>query len=97
MHVKGEEHLVSRDVYKAIGYADKNSKKTIKNLVPHKYKLRLGDVKPPLNQREDIFLLHKDTVLLKEPGLYCSLLHCKKAETKPFMELAVETVLQREV
>ena len=65
VHVKGEECLVSRDVYMAIGYEKENGKKAIQNLVPSKYKLRFGDVKPSLNQGEDIFLLHKDTVLLK--------------------------------
>ena len=69
----------------------------IQNLVPSKYKLRFRDVKPSLNQGEDIFLLHMDTVLLKEPGLYCFLLRCKRDEAEPFMEWAVETVLPREV
>ena len=50
-----------------------------------------------LNQGEDIFPLHKDAVLLKEPGLYCFLLRCKKREAKPFIEWAVEAVLPREV
>ena len=53
----------------ASGYEEENSKKAIQNLVPHKYKLRFEEVKSSLNQREDIFPLHKDTVLLKEPGL----------------------------
>ena len=93
MHVKGEECLVSRDVYMAIEYEEENGKRTIQNLVPSKYKLRFGDVKLSLNQREDIFLLHKNTVLLKEPGLYCFLLRCNMPEAEPFMEWAVETVL----
>ena len=50
-----------------------------------------------LNQREDIFLLHKDTVLLQEPGLYCFLLRWKGDEAKLFMEWAVESVLPQEV
>ena len=38
-----------------------------------------------------------NTMLLKEPGLYCFLLHCKKPKAEPFMELlVVETVLPRE-
>ena len=41
--------------------------------------------------------LHPDTVLLKEPGLYCFLLRCKRDEAEPFMEWVVETVLLREV
>ena len=59
---------MSRDVYMAIGCEEENGKKAIKNLVPSKYKLRFGDVKPLLNQGEGIFPLHKDTALLKEPG-----------------------------
>ena len=31
-------------------------------------------------------MLHKDTVLLKEPGLYYFLLRCKRDEAEPFME-----------
>ena len=88
---------MSRDVYKAIGYEEENGKKAIQNVVPNKYKLRFGDVKPSLNQREDIFLLHKDTVLLKEPGLYCFLLRSKRNKAKSFMDWAVETALQQEV
>ena len=36
VHVRGEECLVSRDVYMAIGHEEKNSKKAIQNLVPSK-------------------------------------------------------------
>ena len=86
VHVKGAECLVSRDVYKAIGYEEGNGKKAIQNLVPNKSKLRFGDAKFSLNQREDIFPLHKDKVLLNEPGLYCFLSRCKKSEAEPFME-----------
>ena len=64
------------------------------NLVPSKYKLRFGDVKPSLSQEEGIFPLHKDTVLLKEPGISYFLLRCKMDEAEPLMEWAVETVLQ---
>ena len=97
MHVNGEECLVSRDVYMAVGYEEENGKKAIQNLVPKKYKLHFGDVNSSLNQQEDIFPLNKDMVLLKEPGLYCFLLRCKRDEAKPFMEWAMETVLPREV
>ena len=97
VYVKGEECLVSRDVYMAIGYEEENGKKAIQNLVPSKYKLLIGGVKPSLNQGEDIFLLQKDTALLKEPRLYCFLLRCKRDEAEPFMKGAVETVLPREV
>ena len=97
VHVNGEECLVSRDVYMAIGYEEENGKKAIQNLVPKKCKLRFGDVKPSLSRRDDIFPLDKDTVLLKEPGLYYFLLRCKRDEAEPFMEWVVETVLPREV
>ena len=59
---------------KAVGYDMENGKKAIQSLVPEKYKLRYGDVEFTLNQREEIFPLHRDTVLLKEAGLYCFLL-----------------------
>ena len=97
VYVRGEECLISRDVYKAIGYEEENGKKAVQSLVANKYKLHLWDVKFSLNQWEDILLLHKDTVLLKELGLYCFLLRCKRDEAESFMEWAVETVLQREV
>ena len=90
---EGEECLVSRDVYKAIGYEEENGKKVIQNLVPSKYKLPFGDVKPSLNQEA----LHKDTVFLIEPGPYCFLLRCKKPKAVPFTGWVVETVLPREV
>ena len=35
-------------------------------------------------------------ILLKEPGLYCFLLRCKRDEAEPFIEWVVETVLPRE-
>ena len=69
VHVNGEECLVSRDFYKAIEYEEESGKKAIQDFVLNKYKLRLGDVQLSLNPGEDIFPLHKDTVLLKEPGL----------------------------
>ena len=70
VYVKREECLMSRDVYMAIGSEEENGKKAIQNLVPSKYKLRFGNVKPSLNHREDVFSLYKDTALLKESGLY---------------------------
>ena len=97
VHVNGEECLVSRDVYMAIRYEEENSKKAIQNLVPGKYKLVFMDVKPSLRQGEDIFRLHKDTVLVKEPGLYWFLLRCKRDEAEPFNEWVAETVIPREV
>ena len=86
VHVKGEECLVSRDVYKTIGWEEEKGKKAIQNLLPGKYKLHFGDIKPSLNQREDILALHKNTGKLKQ-----------RDEAKSFMEWAVDTVLLREI
>ena len=77
---------MSRDVYMAIGCEEENGKKATRNLVPRKYELHFGDEKPSLSHGEDIFPLHKDTALLKELGLYCFLLRCKKPKAEPFME-----------
>ena len=96
VHVKGEKCLESRDVYNAIGYKEGNGKTAIQNVVPSKYKLCFGDVKPWLNQQEEIFSLHKDTFLLKEPGLSCFILRCIRDEAEPYMEWAMETFLPRE-
>ena len=74
-----------------------DKKKNIQSLVLEKYKLPFGDIKPSLEKREEIFRLYPDTVLLKEPGLYCFFWRCKKNEVEPFMEWSVKTVLQREV
>ena len=67
----------------------------IQRLVPDKYKMRLRDVNIDLDKVDKSVHLHPDTVLLKEPGLYCFLLRCGRNE--PFMEWVVETVLPREV
>ena len=69
-----------------IGYEEENGKKAIQN-----------SVSSP-GQGENISPLYKDTVLLKEPGLYCFLLRCKKPKAEPFMKWVVETVFEpREV
>ena len=44
-----------------------------------------------------IFHTQPNAMLLKEPGLYCFLLRCKKPKAEPFMEWIVETALPREV
>ena len=46
VHVNGEECLLSRDAYMAIGYQEESGKKPIQNLIPKKYKLCFGDVNP---------------------------------------------------
>ena len=43
VHVKGEKCLISKDIYKAIGYDEESGKKAIQNLVPNEYKLSFGD------------------------------------------------------
>ena len=48
-----------------LGAKKKTIKKAIQNLVSMKYKLRFGDLNPSLNQRKDIFPLHKDIALSK--------------------------------
>ena len=59
--------------------------------------MRLRDVKIDFQGVLKSERLHPDTVLLKEPGVYCFLLRCNKAEAKPFMDWVVETVLPREL
>ena len=86
VYVEGEgECLVARDVWRAVGYDRKAGVQTIQRLVPEKYKLRLGDALDELDEVLNIEYLHPDTVLLKEPGLYCFLLRCKRPEAKPFI------------
>ena len=58
--------------------------------------MRLGDVEIDLQWVLKSEHLHPDTVLLKEPGVYCFLLRCNKVEAEPFMDWVVETVLSRE-
>ena len=91
--------LVGIDVSRAIGYADDNNgRRAIERHVPLKYMMRFEDAKDIVERghvRADV--PQDDTILLKEPGLYCVLLRCKMVGTKPFMEWAVETVLPREV
>ena len=86
------------DVSKAVGYNDDdNAKRAVRTHVPGKYRMSLGDAQNILRREVDIDLSKEDTVLLKEQGLYCFLLRCKKPKAEPFMEWVVETVLPREV
>ena len=89
--------LISQDVYTAVGCGKENGVTTMRRLVPEKYKMRLGDAMIDMKEVDKNFHLHPDTVLLKEPGLYCFLLRCKRDEAEPFMEWVVETVLPRQV
>ena len=89
--------LVSKDVYEAIGYEKEDGIKAMQWLVPEKYKIRLGDVQVGLKEGVDNYVqTQPHTMLLKEPGLYCFLLRCKKPKAEPFMECVVETVLPGE-
>ena len=91
------ECLVACDVYKAIGYSRKAGVQAIQRLVPDKYRMRLRGVDAVLQGVLKFEYPQADTVLLKEPGLYCFLLRCKKVDAEPFMDWVVETVLPKEV
>ena len=79
--------LVWKDVYEAIGYEKEDGIKAMQWHVPEKYKIRLGDVQVGLKEGVDNYIhTQPNTMLLKEPGLYCFLLRCKKPKAEPFME-----------
>ena len=75
--------LLSQDVYTVLRY-DKE-----------KYKMRFGDAVIDMKEVDKNVHLHPDTVLLKEPDLYCFLLRCKMDEAEPFMEWVVESFTAR--
>ena len=92
------ECLVGIDMSSAIGYADDNNgRRTIKGHVPQKYMMWFEDVKDTVERHVQRDVPQDDTILLKEPVIYCFLLRCKMPKAKPFMEWVVETVLPREV
>ena len=94
--VKGTgECLVASDVWRAVGYDRETGLKQMQRLVPKKYKIRLGDAE--LEGADNIDHTQPNTVLLKEPGLYCFLLRCGKPEADSFMDWVCEEVLPREV
>ena len=99
VHIKNEgQCFVGIDVPKAVGYDDDDkTRRAVRMHVPGKYRMHLGDAQNVLRREVDIDLPNEDIVLLKEPDLYCFLLHCKKPKAEPFMEWVVETVLPREV
>ena len=99
-HIKTVGHcFVGIDVSRAVGYNDDDkARRAVQTHIPGRYRMRLEDAQNILRAEVDIdFRLRQDIVLLKEPSLYCFLLHCKKPRAKPFMECVVETVLPREV
>ena len=91
------QSLVSKDVYEAIGYEKEDGAKAIQRLIPEKYKIRFGDAQVDLGGVDNSVHTLPNTLLMKEPRLYCFLLRCRKDETEPFMEWIFETVLPREV
>ena len=98
VHVKDVgQCLVSKDVYEAIGYEKEDGVKAMQRLVPEKYKTRLGNARVDLEVVENSVYTQPNTLLLKEPGLYCFLLRCKRNKAEPSMEYVVETVLPGEV
>ena len=99
VHIKNVgQSLVGIDVSKAVSYNDDdNARRTVRMHVLGKYRMPLGDAQNILRREIDVGLPKEDTVLLKEPNLYCILLRCKKPKAEPFMEWVVETVLPQEV
>lgn len=89
--------LVSSDIYKLLGYNQESGMQAIRRLVPQRYRMRLGDVQNTFEGAINIDSTQPNTILLKEPGVYCFLLRCKKDKAEPFLEWVVETVLPREV
>ena len=98
VYVRGTgECLVASDVYRAIGYDRKAGVQAMQRLVPERYKMQLSNADVALEGVLKSEYLPPDSVLLKEPGLYCFLLRCGKPEAEPFMEWVCEEVLPREV
>ena len=89
-HVKDAGYcLVSKNVYDEV--------KAISRLVPEKYQIRFGDALVDLEGVDNSLHTQPNTMLLKEPALYCFFLRCKKPKSKPFMVWIIETALPREV
>ena len=89
------ECLVASDVYRAIGYDRKARVQAIQRLVPERYKMRLSDAGVTLKGVLKSEYPQPDSVLLKEPGLYCFLLRCGKPEAEPFMgTLSIRTTFR---
>ena len=59
------------DVYKVVGYSRKVGVKALQRLVPDKYKMRLQDVKIDFQGIPKSGYTQPDTVLVKQPGVYC--------------------------
>ena len=99
MHVPDlGECLVGIDVSRAIGYVnDNNGRRAFKRHLPQKYMKRFEDIKDIMKRHVRLDVPQDDAILLKEPGLYCSLLRRKMPSAEAFMEWVVEAVLPLEV
>ena len=62
---------MASDVYRATGYDRKAGVQAMQRLVPEKYKMRLSAADVTLGEVLKSEYLPPDSVLLKEPGLYC--------------------------
>ena len=84
IHIKNVgQCFVGIDVSEAIGYNDDdNARRAVRTHVLGKYRMRLGDAQNILRREVDIDLPKEDTVLLKEPGLYCFPLRRRKKREK---------------
>ena len=63
--------LISKDIYEASGYEREDGAKAIQRLVPEKYEIQLGDAQVDLDGVNNSVHTQPNTLLLKEPGLYC--------------------------
>ena len=88
VHIKNVgQCFVGIDVSRASGYVvDNNGKRAIKRHVPQRYTMQFEDVKDILERHVQSDMPQDDAILLKEPGLYCFLLRCKKPKAEPFVE-----------
>ena len=85
--------LASKDFYEAIGYKKEHGVKATKWLVPENYKIQIGDAQVDFEENVDNSVYTQpNTMLLKEPGLYCFLLRCKKRKANLFIGWVVQTV-----
>ena len=77
VYVQGDgECIFASDVYRGVGYERKAGIKAINRLVPEKYRMRYGDVMTRCRGVPKSRDPPADSVLLKEPDLYCFLLKC---------------------
>ena len=72
IYIHGEgQCIVASDVHKAVGYSRRTGVQAIQRLVPRKYRMWLGDVEIDLQGVLKSEYTQPNTVLLKEPDIYC--------------------------